>query len=80
MKGDKKMKIVGNEVFFTKEEEERIDRLLVESDEEQRKNGDKLYSHDEVWRLQEMKTIKNYIGLNKKEKNYAVNFRRQKNN
>ena len=44
------------------------------------KMGDKLYSHDEVWRFQEKKTIKNYIGLNKKEKNYAVNFRRQKNN
>ena len=43
------MKIVGNEVIFTKEERERIDRLLAESDEEQRKNGNKLYSHDEVW-------------------------------
>ena len=43
------MKVVGNEIIFTKEERERIDRLLAESDEEQRKNGDKLYSHDEVW-------------------------------
>lgn len=43
------MKIVGNEIIFTKEEEERIDRLLAESDEEQERNGNKLYSHDEVW-------------------------------
>lgn len=43
------MRIVGNEVFFTKEERLRIDRLLAESDEEQRRNGNKLYSHDEVW-------------------------------
>ena len=43
------MKIVGNEIIFTKEEKERIDKLLKESDEEQRKNGNKLYSHDEVW-------------------------------
>ena len=43
------MKIVGNEIIFTKEEKERIDRLLAESDEEQERNGNKLYSHDEVW-------------------------------
>ena len=43
------MKIIGNEIFFTKKEEERIDRLLAESDEEQRQNGNKLYSHAEVW-------------------------------
>lgn len=43
------MQIVGNEIIFTKEEEKRIDRLLEESDEEQRRNGNKLYSHDEVW-------------------------------
>ena len=43
------MKIIGNEAIFTKEEEEIIDRLLAESDEEQRRNGNKLYSHDEVW-------------------------------
>ena len=43
------MQIVGNEIIFTDEEKQRIDRLLEESDEEQRKNGNKLYSHDEVW-------------------------------
>lgn len=41
------MQIVGNEIIFTKEERKRIDRLLEEADEEQ--NGDRLYSHDEVW-------------------------------
>lgn len=35
---EKNMKIVGNEIIFTKEEEERIDRLLVESDEEQERH------------------------------------------
>ena len=35
---------------FTAEEREIIDKLLEESDEEQRKNGNKLYSHEEVWR------------------------------
>lgn len=43
------MKVVGNEIIFTKKERERIDKLLEESDEEQRQNGNKLYSHDEVW-------------------------------
>jgi len=43
------MEIVGNEIIFTKEERERIDRLLAEVDEEQEKNGNKLYSHAEVW-------------------------------
>ena len=43
------MQIVGNEAFFTKEEEDRIDRLLAEVDEEQKRTGNKLYSHDEVW-------------------------------
>ena len=36
-------------IDFTEEEIERIDRLLAESDEEQMKNGNKLYTHDEVW-------------------------------
>ena len=35
------MQIVGNEAFFTKEEEDRIDRLLAEVDEEQKRNGNK---------------------------------------
>lgn len=34
---------------FTKQERERIDKLLEEVDEEQRKNGNKLYTHAEVW-------------------------------
>ena len=34
---------------FTDEEIERIDKLLAESDEEQKQNGNKLYTHDEVW-------------------------------
>jgi hypothetical protein len=34
---------------FTDEERKIIDRLLEESDEEQRQNGNKLYSHEEVW-------------------------------
>ena len=33
---------------FTEKEIERIDKLLEESDEEQRKNGNKLYTHEEV--------------------------------
>lgn len=34
---------------FTDEERKIIDRLLEESDEMQRNNGNKLYSHEEVW-------------------------------
>ena len=43
------MHIVGNEIMFTKEEKQRINRLLEEGEEMQRQNGNKLYSHDEVW-------------------------------
>ena len=56
------MQIVGNEAFFTKEEEDRIDRLLAEVDEEQKRNGNKLYSHDEVWgQLLGEKYYKDYL-------------------
>ena len=36
---------------FTAEERKIIDRLLEESDEEQRKNGNKYYTEEEVWGL-----------------------------
>jgi|GEM_PF-7068000 hypothetical protein len=44
------MKIIGNQAIFTKEEEERIDRLLAEADEEQKRNGNKYYTDEEVWK------------------------------
>ena len=46
---DEELMKVQEPISFTKEEIERIDRLLEESDEEQRQNGNKLYTHDEVW-------------------------------
>ena len=44
------MKIVGNEVFFTKEEKQKINRLLEEGEEIQRQNGNKLYTDEEMWK------------------------------
>ena len=44
------MKIIGNQAIFTKKEEERIDRLLAEADEEQKRNGNKYYTDEEVWK------------------------------
>lgn len=44
------MKIIGNQAIFTKKEEERIDRLLAEADEEQKRNGNKYYIDEEVWK------------------------------
>ena len=44
------MKIIGNQAIFTKEEEERIDRLLAEADEEQKRNENKYYTDEEVWK------------------------------
>ena len=50
MKFTKKEKDINEqEIQFTREEMEIIDKLLEESDEEQRRNGNKLYSHAEVW-------------------------------
>ena len=37
------------DIHFTEEEIKRIDRLLAEVDEEQKRNGNRLYSHAEVW-------------------------------
>lgn len=44
------MHIVGNEIIFTKEEKQRINRLLEEGEEMQRQNGNKLYTDEEVWK------------------------------
>ncbi|MBP3255790.1 MAG: hypothetical protein J6M60_04815 [Clostridia bacterium] len=45
---------------FTEEQRKRIDALLAESDEEQKRNGNKTYTHEEAWKpvidlLEEMK-------------------------
>jgi len=44
------MKIVGNEVFFTKEEKQKIKCLLEEGEEIQRQNGNRLYTDEEMWK------------------------------
>ena len=44
------MKIVGNEVIFTKEEKQKINRLLEEGEEIQRQNGNRLYTDEEMWK------------------------------
>ena len=44
------MRIVGNEVFFTKEEKQKINRLLEEGEEIQRQNGNRLYTDEEMWK------------------------------
>ena len=44
------MQIVGNEIIFTKEEKQRINRLLEEGEEMQRQNGNKLYTDEEIWK------------------------------
>ena len=44
------MKIVGNEIIFTKEEKERINSLLEEGEEIQRQNGNRLYTDEEIWK------------------------------
>ena len=44
------MKIVGNEVFFTKKEKQKINRLLEEGEEKQRQNGNRLYTDEEMWK------------------------------
>ena len=44
------MKVVGNEIIFTKEEKQRINRLLEEGEEMQRQNGNRLYTDEEIWK------------------------------
>lgn len=44
------MQIVGNEIIFTDEEKQRINRLLEEGEEMQRQNGNRLYTDEEVWK------------------------------
>lgn len=44
------MKIVGNEVFFTKEEKQKIKCLLEEGEEIQRQNGNRLFTDEEMWK------------------------------
>lgn len=44
------MQIVGNEIIFTDEEKQRINRLLEEGEEVQRQNGNRLYTDEEVWK------------------------------
>lgn len=35
---------------FTTEERKRIDKLLAEADEEQKRNGNRYYTDEEVWK------------------------------
>lgn len=56
---------------FTDEERKIIDRLLEESDEEQRKNGNKLYSHEEVWNYF-LDKFKNDMKKTRKNKRYNI--------
>lgn len=44
------MKVVGNEIIFTKKERESIDKLLEEGEELQRQNENRLYTDEEVWK------------------------------
>ena len=44
------MQIVGNEIIFTDEEKQRINRLLEEGEEMQRQNENRLYTDEEVWK------------------------------
>lgn len=43
MEGEEEMK-------FTTEERKRIDKLLAEADEEQRRNENRYYTDEEVWK------------------------------
>lgn len=38
-------------IQFTREQRERIDRLLAEGEEEQRKNGNITYTHEEICKI-----------------------------
>lgn len=44
------MQVKGNEIIFTYEEKQRINRLLEEGEEIQRQNGNRLYTDEEVWK------------------------------
>jgi len=49
---------------FTDEERKIIDRLLEEGEEMQRQNGNKTYTHEEVWKtLREVhnRNLQNYL-------------------
>lgn len=56
---------------FTDEERKIIDILLKESDEEQRKNGNKLYSHEEVLNYFKSK-FENDMKKIRKNKSYCI--------
>ncbi|MBP3255756.1 MAG: hypothetical protein J6M60_04640 [Clostridia bacterium] len=52
---------------FTEEQRKRIDELLAEGEENNKKNGNKTYTHEEVW-----KPIFDLIeDIKKKEKEYV---------
>lgn len=61
------MQIIGNQAFFTDKERARIDRLLEESEEMQRQNGNRLYTQEEVWgAIMEVhnRNLQNYLSYN----------------
>ena len=44
------MKVKENEIIFTDEEKQRINRLLEEGEAMQRQNGNRLYTDEEIWK------------------------------
>ena len=49
---------------FSKEEREKIDKILTEIEEEQKQNGNKLYSFEEV--------VRKFLSETERENNYSL--------